>query len=98
MHNPLHLKPEDWDILINILKQYPCDFYAYGSRIKGKHAEYSDIDICYIGEINLGDVKETFRESNLSVKVDIQNLLTLNHNFKKLIQHNLTLIHKGLKK
>jgi predicted nucleotidyltransferase len=97
MNNPLHLKPEDWEIFLNILEQYPCDFYAYGSRIKGKHSEYSDIDVCYIGEINLGDLKEAFRESNLSVKVDIQNLSTLNHNFKKLIETNLTLIQKGIK-
>jgi predicted nucleotidyltransferase len=56
--NKLFLDDEDWRIFSDILSQYNCTVYAFGSRVKGNHSKFSDIDLCIIGNISLGALRE----------------------------------------
>jgi uncharacterized protein len=89
----LHVQPEDKAELITILipvKQY--DIQAYGSRVKGTHREFSDLDLCFMQEMPweiLDDLREKFTESNLPFFVTIVPWSKLNSEFQKLIQKDL---------
>jgi uncharacterized protein len=43
----LQLKNRHHQIIQQILRKYPHQFYAYGSRTKAQAEEYSDLDLCY---------------------------------------------------
>jgi predicted nucleotidyltransferase len=47
----IHLKEKHWKIINDILSKHPYQFYAYGSRVKGNHHQFSDLDLCYQEEI-----------------------------------------------
>jgi predicted nucleotidyltransferase len=63
------------NIVKKILKQAnSASFYAFGSRASKKAKQFSDLDICYRGEISrdlLLKMKGDFYESNLPYKVDL---------------------------
>lgn len=91
--NPLHLEKDDWEILCSILHQYNAQFYAYGSRIKNTHKKFSDVDLCYEGNLDLwklGRLITDLKESDLRVKVDVHDINELSVDFKKLITKDLT--------
>lgn len=91
--NPLHLEQDDWEILCSILHKYNAQFYAYGSRIRNTHRKFSDIDICYEGDMDFSQslrLMSDLAESNLRVKVDIHDATELSPDFKKLIEKDLT--------
>jgi len=48
----LLMSNQDKKILELILSKYPYKFYAYGSRVKGTARKYSDLDLCYKGDIS----------------------------------------------
>ena len=73
----IHLAPEDLVILQNILRKFKYTFYAYGSRIKGTHKKFSDLDLCImepISDLDLFYLKEALSESDLPFKVDVRVL------------------------
>ena len=89
----LYVDPEDKAELLAILapiKQY--DIQAYGSRVKGTHRKFSDLDLCFMQEMpreTLSEIKDKFTDSNLPFFVSIVPWSKLNDNFKKLIQQDL---------
>jgi len=88
--NPLHLNDEDWQILKDILRQYPkATFYAYGSRVKDTHVKFSDIDLCVMGKVDLDELKDRLRESDLTIKVDLKKREEFSSNFFELIEKDL---------
>jgi len=48
----LQLEKKHQKIVQEILSKYPYKFYAYGSRVKGTARKYSDLDLCYKGDIS----------------------------------------------
>lgn len=42
----INLEQKDFLLLKSILKKYPYTFQAYGSRVKGSHRKFSDLDLC----------------------------------------------------
>jgi type I restriction enzyme S subunit len=85
----LNLDEEDFQILKSILNKYDAKFYAYGSRIKNTNSKFSDIDLCFSGNIDEMQIKSDFEESDLSVKVDIKNIKNISTAFLNLIKHDL---------
>ncbi|WP_316353045.1 nucleotidyltransferase family protein [Candidatus Trichorickettsia mobilis] len=93
----IYLDPEDLMILKSILQKYPYTFYAYGSRVKGTHRKFSDLDLCIIEDVDdraaIFELKEELEESNLSIKVDIKRYWhDMNDDFRSLIQKDLVLV------
>lgn len=74
--NETHFK-----ILKEILSKYNVKFYAYGSRIKNKARQFSDLDICIVGDFYHRDyfsLKDELVDSDISIKIDLQRWKDLN--------------------
>lgn len=68
------------ELLINPLKDKRCRVWIFGSRARGDHRPFSDIDVLYeipkgqtISLSELSEIKENLEQSNLAYKVDIIN-------------------------
>lgn len=73
-------------LITQILKKYPYDFYLFGSRVKGTAKRFSDVNLFYVEEIPIEIIyklEEEFEESDLPYKVDIINYHTCDTTFKK---------------
>ena len=80
------------ELLKRILKKYPYNFYAYGSRVTGKNRKYSDLDLCYKEEIPtkiILDIKEELEESDIPFRVDLVYWDDMPEGFQKLIEKDL---------
>lgn len=86
----LHLSKNDQEIINTILQKYRnnFEFFAFGSRVKGNHKKYSDLDLAVIDlkKTGLTKLQNEFEDSNLSITVDIVDLDTISEDFKKLIE------------
>lgn len=90
-----HLK-----IVLDILKKYPYDFYAFGSRAHGNPRKLSDLDLCYYDNIPLvikAKIEENFENSNLPYTVDLVDYNIIDNSFKNNIKNDLVLVSKGFK-
>ena len=84
--------PQQLRIITNIVSRYPYPFLAFGSRAKGTHKEYSDLDLCYqvdIPDLVIGELMEDFEESDLPFKVDIVAWKRCSPEFQRIIQDDL---------
>ncbi len=82
------------DIIENILKAYPYEFYYYGSRVKGDYTKASDLDILVKSETKipekiLEELSLEFNKSLLPYVVNISEYLLLKPDFYKLIEPSL---------
>ncbi|WNE41274.1 MAG: hypothetical protein AM1032_000014 [Mycoplasmataceae bacterium] len=88
----LQLESKHLKIVNSILKMYPYQFYAYGSRAKNTSRTLSDLDICYkdsIPDFLAFLIEEEFKESDLPFKVDFVSWNRMNPSFQKLIEKDL---------
>ncbi|WP_342259582.1 MULTISPECIES: nucleotidyltransferase domain-containing protein [unclassified Candidatus Tisiphia] len=89
----INLEQKDFLLLKSILKKYPYTFQAYGSRVKGSHRKFSDLDLCVmelISDEELLNLQEELEESNLPIKVDVKRwLVDMNEDFRSLIEKDL---------
>jgi len=88
----IHLTNVERGIIYDILSQYDGEVFAFGSRVKGTHHQFSDLDICYMKKIPnnvLSKINEDFEESNLKFKIDFVNFNLCDSDFKKLIQSDM---------
>ena len=89
----LRLEDRHLKIVNSILKQYPYQFYVYGSRVKNTARTLSDLDICYkdpIPDSLAFLIEDEFKESDLPFKVDFVSWNRMNSSFQKLIEKDLT--------
>ncbi|WNE41410.1 MAG: hypothetical protein AM1032_000150 [Mycoplasmataceae bacterium] len=90
----LQIDSKDYKILKNILSKYPYNFYAYGSRVKGKAKKYSDLDICYydIPRKEILDLNQELKDSDLSIIIELVSWNNMRSAFQENIQKDLILI------
>ncbi len=91
----IHMAEEDCKILCDVLAKYPYTFYAFGSRVKGTHWEYSDLDITYKDPIPPEvwvDIDDDLRQSNLPFKVDVVAWKKLPDEWRRDIEKELEVI------
>ena len=74
-------------LLVRPLKDMGASVWIFGSRARGDHKTFSDIDILFetnqeIGLGRLSQFKEALEESNLPYKVDIVNLCDLADSYR----------------
>lgn len=90
------LEDSHWQILedklFNPLRSYGAQIWVFGSRARGDHKPFSDIDILFAlpdgtqtpdGMIFL--IKEELAESNLPIKVDLVNLQDLAFSYRESV-------------
>lgn len=91
----IDLNPHDLEEVRRILRK--CvpgrEVWAYGSRAKWKAKPYSDLDLAVISEQPLpidimADLRESFDESDLTIKVDVVDWATTSAQFRKIIEGN----------
>ena len=70
--------------------------YIFGSRVKNRAKEYSDIDIAIDSSELTSEIKSKleayFEDSTLPYEVDIVDLNNISNNFKEIIQNDLVKI------
>ena len=87
-----NLERKDLEILLKILAEDIDKIYAYGSRVKGSASQYSDLDLCFKGNIDKEKIryfKSQLRESQLRFKVDLVDWNELSEEFQDLIKTDL---------
>lgn len=83
-------------IIKDILKDYPYDFYYYGSRVKGDFTRASDLDILTdeLSYSTLDEIKTRFNESLVPYIVNISQKCNMSEHFYNLIKNDLVKIEK----
>ena len=86
------LSGKELELVKSILAKYPYQFYAYGSRVKGKQKKYSDLDLCYKDQIPdavITKIYEDFEMSALPFKAELLNWHRCDPDFQKSIEKDL---------
>jgi type I restriction enzyme, S subunit len=98
----LDVRPDHLTIVQDILKKHvPAhNVWAFGSRAKWLAKEYSDLDLCIVGETplsftTLGLLKEAFEESDLPWRVDVVDWATTSESFRKIIERDKVVVQSG---
>lgn len=73
---------------------------AFGSRIGGKVKAFSDLDLVVMGEAPLpasvmADLREAFRESDLSFKVDVVDWAATKDSFRRIIAQEYVVVRRN---
>lgn len=92
MNTTIHLNPRDAEIIQTILKKYPYQFYAFGSRVGGTHKKFSDLDVCYKDNIPnevISQINAELEDSDISIVVDLVNWHHMPKEFKKNIAQQM---------
>ncbi len=81
-------------LIKDILKNYPYDFYYYGSRVKGDFTKASDLDILTdkISYSEKEEIETRFNESRIPYIVNISVKCNMDKNFYNLIKKDLVKI------
>lgn len=88
-------------LLFKPLTQKSAQVYVFGSRARGQHHPFSDIDVLYIeskdfpvSDAELASIKETLEESNLTIKVDLVNDQHLAPSFRPSVERDRVLVNE----
>lgn len=89
------ITPKELEIIINIIRDYPYEFYAYGSRVKGDYTKGSDLDILIKSNENIPikiieELKLKFNKSLIPYIVNFSIYNDISKEFYKLIENDLT--------
>jgi predicted nucleotidyltransferase len=89
----IHASECELEIIKDILRQHvsDCEVRIFGSRYKGDHKSYSDIDIAVVSEElldirKLGEIKDAFEESDLPYRADVLDWNAISPAFQATIQ------------
>ncbi len=94
----LYLEERHAQILYAILKPYPYSFFAFGSRVTGKHKTFSGLDLFYcepIPQKAIFQLEEDFEESDLPFCVDLVDYERCDADFQSLIFQHYLCIQSG---
>ncbi len=88
----IYLSAEDYKIISEIFKDQSFEVLVFGSRVKGNHQKFSDLDLCLKANTSI-DLSEMNRfrvslsESNLPFTVDLVDYSDINNSFKNIIDN-----------
>ena len=88
-----------YDLVIEPLHSSGAKVYVFGSRARGKHHSFSDIDLLYvedpqkpIGLSKISEIKENIENSNLTIKVDLVCDSSLANSYKESVDRDKVLV------
>ncbi|MDR2578065.1 MAG: nucleotidyltransferase domain-containing protein [Chitinispirillales bacterium] len=96
------ITPDEEKIVLGIIAEFApdCEVYAYGSRVKGTHREWSDLDLAFVrsnGEHmpleQWGSLKEAFGESDIVFRVDVTDYNGIEQRFRDIIDRGRVKIY-----
>lgn len=93
----LHLDHRHLEIVLKILSKYPHTFYAFGSRVTGKHRALSDLDITYKDNLDYStkaSLRESFDLARLPFEVDILDYNHMSLEFREDIKSSLLVLQQ----
>jgi len=76
------------------------EVWAFGSRAKWLAKEYSDLDLCIVGETPLsfrtkGLLEEAFQDSDLPYKVDVVDWAGTSASFREIVARDKVVVQEG---
>lgn len=88
------ISQKEEEIIKQILKDYPYEFYYYGSRVKGVYTKGSDLDILIknseeIPQNIIDEIYYKFNESIIPYRVNFSIFNSMSEDFYKLIKNDL---------
>lgn len=98
----LDLSAHDWEEVAAVLKR--CvpehEVWAFGSRAQGTARTYSDLDLAIISQhplpiATLALLRESFDESDLTIKVDVVDWASTKEPFRKIIESSKVVLQTG---
>lgn len=93
----ISLESRHLEMVKEIIKIYPYNFFVFGSRAKNTSHKFSDLDLCIMEEVPgniLSQMEEDFQESDLPFKVDLIQWQKISEDFRKAIGENLIALPK----
>lgn len=96
------LKEKDWEIvvkqLINPLKAHGAQVWVFGSRARGNHHPFSDLDVLY--DLNgqrlplsqVAGMQQSLEDSSLPIKVDFVNVADLAESYRDSVFRDRTAV------
>jgi type I restriction enzyme S subunit len=82
----------EFSIIKDVIEKYApdCDVLVFGSRYKWTPKDYSDLDLAFVAEGELGLkrrslIEEAFSESSLPYRVDVVDYNRVSPEFRKII-------------
>jgi len=82
----IHIEDRHMKIIQEILSQYPFTFYAFGSRARGTHKPFSDLDLCVLEDLpplSKCYLQEAFEEPIYPLKLILLNGTKSQKSFKR---------------
>jgi predicted nucleotidyltransferase len=97
MTRTIDLPPPDLAILLQVLRDHlppGTSAWVFGSRVTGAARRYSDLDLALQGEAPLvwgvlARLKDALSESDLTIKVDVVDLLAADTAFRRIIEGDM---------
>ncbi len=89
------LTESDRSILIELLQRFDLKARVFGSRVRGKENEFSDLDLCLDGTVSLdilAQLQESLEASPLPIIVDVSRYEDLSPTFQALVDQEGVLI------
>ncbi len=90
---PIAVGPDHWRIVQAILEKHArqYDVWAFGSRARGAHKPFSDLDLAIMTDEPLplavrAALADDFSESDLPWKVDVIDWATTSASFRRIIE------------
>ncbi|MBP9680988.1 MAG: nucleotidyltransferase domain-containing protein [Bacteriovorax sp.] len=87
------------ELIINPLKLKNALVYIFGSRARGEHQKFSDIDVLFIDDPKntidhryISRLKESVEESNFPLKVDLVRDSELAKSFRESVDRDKVLV------
>jgi type I restriction enzyme S subunit len=89
---PIQIGGGDWTIVQALLKSQlaTCQVWAFGSRARHSAKQFSDLDLAVLAPsplslAELARINDAFESSDLTIKVDVVDLLAISEAFKAVI-------------
>lgn len=97
----LALTEQEKNIVLAILQQHipNREVWAFGSRVKGTHKPFSDLDLAIIGNqpLSLDEhaiLAEAFDDAPLNFKTDILDWAITSEPFRQIVQQKYVVLQK----
>lgn len=85
-----------YDLVVEPLKKNKAQVFVFGSRARGQHHPFSDIDVLYVENESfplsaevISQIKEAAEESKLTIKVDLVNRSSLAKSYVESVEKDL---------